>query len=151
MNVELTNPTDQGRLVPTYLAERDTLIVATAQLQRTTSAYQVKVGNSLLLDFDAQRTLISVEVLISKRFWAVGELAWPAPPTVTKANVTLPHSAKKQQFFREPVEVLTDPVGARVLIKFGPLKGDLQAADLGPGCTALLLGKSLVGFAVTME
>ena len=169
--VELRESSSEGRLYykPDPETKQHLLLVASSQSSRWTYCVNLD-GGSLLLDFNAKRKLVNIELGIPRRHWQISSNLLSPSPTES-ADVFLrgvasfhgkwkhPHirwrssdgSAIKTYGYEHPVVAITNRELSAVQISLGSPDKRSRWVSLSEQCWVQVAGNRLKGFFVNVS
>lgn len=141
--VELSAPTQAGRLFPKYDNEADLLEVC-SRVPRPWP-FGVNADSLVIFDIDSDRTLANFDLIIPKRYWPVAKPD-ERPQVSRKADLVFTKETLEHKNFLLSVYVKTNNDRSLLTIRFGEAEGKAQAVELSEACIALVESNRLVGF-----
>jgi hypothetical protein len=107
--------------------------------------YGVNVnGGQVILDFDAERLLSNVDILIPRDRWASAE-SWTRPSAVRPGDIALPPGVVANHEVDWPFRIVAGLRFSWFLLKLVEWDSVERGVQLSPTCVALLNERFLVG------
>lgn len=150
IRVHLRAPVPGGYLLYHHDAEVDEHLLWLKTPASRPWSYKVEIDSQILFGLDAERMLVSLEILLGRHLWRVVPLE-ALPVAVQPARLEFSRATLRQRYFEMPVEITTNESRSYLWIQIGLSEQSAIWVALSNQCLALIAGDRLKGFFVALK
>ena len=133
----------QNAIIPHYDNEADLLFADS--IVHKVWPYGIDINGTLILDFDKNHVLSSIELIVAKRYWNVVDQL-EKPSSSPYACLSIAEESLKKKSFDLPLKVTTNRSRDLVCVTFVNLLNQPISVKLSDRCIAYLYKEKLLGF-----
>jgi hypothetical protein len=147
IQIELRAPSSPGRLYLLRDNQIDKSITFLSNNHKRQMYYSINIDNKIILDFDINHVLQSIEILIPVSSLPIKEMNLSEYPIIS-ADIALIENITRHSNIETSIKAQTNLLNNVLFVVFGETKSITHLIELSESCLAIISEDVLLGFVI---